>query len=321
MTTKTLSEKITLFLEPKPPYNFDTTIRVPSHFPAPVEVWEPGNFWKPMRFKNKVLGIKLENLGEINKPKIKLTVFSDSNLSHEFIEDLIKELNFRYSFDEDMSEFYNKFKQDSLLKPVFKKMWGTHGRTLESLYEIIMISIVLQNATVRRTVQMMNNLLENYGQKIKFDGKEIYLIWGPQRLVKISEQELRDLKVGYRAKMFIRISEQFVKKLIDEHRLGEMSLEDAKKELLSLYGIGPASLDNLLGTIGKQQIRVLMPWEQKIFSMLLFNEKLVSPEKILNELKKRYGKHTQFATNLIFEELFWRHKEKPIPWLEKEIRL
>lgn len=314
--------KTSFILHPKPPYNFDTTVYVPSHFPAPIEIWEPGKFWKTMQFKNRILGIKLENRGTINKPKIKITVFSTSKLSKKLTQLLVEDLIFRYHFNEDLSEFYRKFKKDPLLISVFKKMKGTHGRSFESLYEMIMISIVLQNAVVRRTVQMMNTLLKKYGQKIRFNNKKIYLIWSPLKLARVSEQELKDLKVGYRAKMFIEISKQFVRGGVDEYELREKPLEEIRKELLKLYGIGPASLDNLIGVLGKSQsIRTIMPWEQKIFSRLLFNKKLVSPNKILKEMEKKYGKWSTFSSYLLFEDLFWRHKKEAIPWLEEEIRL
>ena len=317
-----LNKKKSLILEPKAPYNFDKTVYDPSHFPTPIEIWKPGKFWKTIRFKNRILGIKLEDIGTIDKPKIRVMVFSTSKLSKKFIEDLIAELKFRYGFDEDLSEFYEKFKSDSLLAKTIKRMKGAHGRALESLYEIIMISIVLQNATVRRTIQMMNALLNKYGQKIRFDNKEMYLIWKPQKLAKASEKELRDLKVGYRAKIFVKVSKQIAEGLVNEYKLRKKPLEKVKKELLKLYGIGPASLDSLLAILRKYQpIRTIPPWEQKIYSRLLFNKKLVSPSKILKELNRRYGKWSVFAGYLLFEDLFWRHKEKPITWLEKEIRL
>ncbi|MBU0598330.1 hypothetical protein KKF61_05070, partial [Patescibacteria group bacterium] len=291
-----LKKQCSTEIVPKAPYNFDKTVYDPSHFPTPIEIWKPGKFWKTMRFKDRILGIKFMDVGTISKPKIKLTVFSASELKKEFIRDLIKDINFRYGFNEDLSDFHRQYKSDSLLRPVFKRMRGAHSRSFESLYEIIMISIVLQNAIVRRTVQMMNNLLNKYGQKIKFNGKEMYLVWKPNKLAKVDEKELRNLKVGYRAKMFTKISEQFAKGDVNEYRLREMSLEQVERELLKLYGVGPASLDSLLGILRiHQPIRTISPWEQKIYSRLLFNKVIVSPDKILRELKRRYGKWSVFA--------------------------
>jgi len=64
------------------------------------------------------------------------------------------------------------------------------------LYTMLQVYIVLQNPTVRRTIQMLNNLLGKYGQKVRFDGKEMDLFWIPEILNKASERELRDLKSG-----------------------------------------------------------------------------------------------------------------------------
>jgi len=71
--------------------------------------------------------------------------------------------------------------------------------SVNNLYELLIIAVLLQNVTVRRTVQMTNALLDNYGTKLKFEGKEIFAIWLPEKLNNVSEKELRDLKIGYRA--------------------------------------------------------------------------------------------------------------------------
>ncbi len=62
-------------------------------------------------------------------------------------------------------------------------------------------------------------------------------------------------------------------------------------------------------------------WEQKILSRVMFNKELVPAEEITEEFEKRYGKWRGLAFHYIFTDVFWRHKKKKIPWLEKEIRL
>ena len=49
-----------------------------------------------------------------------------------------------------------------------------------SLYETLIIYIVLQNATVRRSVQMLENLFESFGKKLVYDGKTLsaFLVFG-----------------------------------------------------------------------------------------------------------------------------------------------
>jgi 3-methyladenine DNA glycosylase/8-oxoguanine DNA glycosylase len=62
-------------------------------------------------------------------------------------------------------------------------------------------------------------------------------------------------------------------------------------------------------------------WEQKILSRILFNKKLVSEKKIVDFFEKRYGNWKGLAFHYIFTDLFWRHRERKIKWLEKEIRM
>jgi hypothetical protein len=46
----------------------------------------------------------------------------------------------------------------------------------------------------------------------------------------------------------------------------------------------------------------------------------VPTRKILNDFNRKYGDYA-LAVGYIWEDLFWRHSRKPIPWLQKEIRL
>ncbi len=83
-----------------------------------------------------------------------------------------------------------------------------------SFYETIIIYIVLQNAVVRRSVQMLENLFKRFGKKVKFDNKILSTFWTPEEINKVPEKTLRNLKLGYRAKFLKKISSQFVKKEI-----------------------------------------------------------------------------------------------------------
>jgi len=318
-----LNVKFITEVKPKAPFNFDATVHKPSHFPAPIEDYVEGVYWQTMQFSGKTLGLKMENKGSIDNPTIRLIFFSEAPLTKKETDAIVEEIQWRFDLDGDLSEFSNRFKHDDLLGAVLQKWRGMHVSCGNSLYELLVISIVLQNATVRRTVQMMEALLDKYGTKVKFDGKELYAFWEPERLQRASEQELRELKVGYRAKYLKKTSEDFVKGVVDELKLRQTTMEKAKKELDKLYGVGPASASILLfealhhyDTIDK-----IGPWEQKIYSRLLFNKELVPAETILQEIHKRYGKWQTLAMHYIFEDLFWKRKTQKIEWLEKLIRL
>ena len=315
---------VTLELKAVPPFNFDCTVYVPHYFPTPDLEWKPGVMWQTLNLNGRLFGLKMEDKGTIDDPKIRLTIYSKSRVSQQKTEEIVRELEWRYGLREDTCDFFKEFEHDKFLKATFKRLRGMRNNCANSLYELLIISIVLQNATVRRTVQMMNNLFNSYGTKLRFDNRELSTHWNPEDLSKVSEDELRLLKVGYRAKMIKRVSETFANREIDERKLREMSTGDAKTELMKLYGVGPATAEIILsGYLRRYDTFDLKGkfWEQKILSRAMFKKKLVPNEEIAEEFDSRYGKWKGLAFHYIFTDLFWRHREKPIPWLKREIRL
>ncbi len=318
-----LSQKWSTEIFPKSPFNFDGSIYHPAHFPTPTEEYQPGKWWQTMRFQGILLGIKMENQGTTTKPKIKLTVYSQEQLTEVFKKNLVEEIKYRFELNLDLSDFNKNFKNDKILGPVLKRWLGRRSKCGYSLYESLMIYIVLQNATVRRTIQMMNTLLEKCGEKVSFDNKEFWVFWSPEKMARASEEELRGLKVGYRAKSLKRISESFAQEKFDEEELRKKSPEEQKQELIKLYGIGPNSASYMLFEVfhNHEIFDVLPPWEQKIYSRLLYNKELVPAQKILADIEKRWGRWKRLAADYVWHDLFWRHQKKPISWLEREIRL
>jgi len=298
-----LNKKFTVILKPITPYNFDATIHKPSHFPSSDNLWEKGKYWITMIWKGDVFGVKLEERGTIANPRIKLSVYSKRPIKKKTRDEIIPEIEWRFNIKSDIVEFCKKFKNDKYLKEPLRKWKGMKPVAANSFYETLIIYIVLQNATVRRTVQMLENLFSNFGQKVKFDGKILSAFWEPGKLAKVSEQKLRDLKLGYRSKFIKKINSQFSKGEIDEFAMRKMSKDEVREEALKLYGIGPASVEYLLfeDFYHYDALDTVPPWEQKIMSRLLFNKKL--------------------AFHYVWEDIFWERKTQQINWLEKEIRL
>jgi 3-methyladenine DNA glycosylase/8-oxoguanine DNA glycosylase len=214
-----LDKKKELILEPKSPYNFDANMHKPSHFPSSDNLWGRGKYWITMVWRKEKLGLKLEDKGTIEKPKVKITIYSKEKLSEDFIKDLIAELKWRFNFEQDISEFCEKFEKDKILGEAIKKWKGMKPIAANSLYETLIIYFVLQNASVRRSVQMLENLFKTFGTEIEFDNKKLSCFWSPEEMKKTTEQELREIKLGYRAKFIKRLTEQFIKKEINEFRM------------------------------------------------------------------------------------------------------
>lgn len=323
MQTKTLKNIKEFYIFPTAPFHFDGTFHKPSHFPDKLDDWEKGRYWQAIRIGKKLFGLRIKNKEGKQKPKIKVSIFYDKTILDKELEVVKQEIVWRFDLNADLREFNKLAKNDKRFYPIFKKWLGMRNSTTHNLYELLIIAVVLQNATVRRTVQMMDALLKKYGVKLQFDNKEIFAIWPPEKLENVSEQDLRDLKVGYRAKFIKRLSQDFTDGKVDEQKLRILDQESAKKELLKLYGVGKETARILLFEVCHQYNTFdhIAPWQQKIYSQLFYKKPMVPVNKIRNDIKKQYGKYSMLAVHYIWEDIFWRRKNEKIDWLEKEIRL
>src|SRR5260370_25346139 len=117
----------------------------------------------------------------------------------------------RLDLDAGLSEFGRTARKDRQFRAVFKRWSGTRDSCFYSLYEQLVIGLLLQNATVRRTVQMTHALLDAFGTRISFDSKNIFAMWLPEDLENVPEDDLRSLNIRYRARFLNRLSDYFAR--------------------------------------------------------------------------------------------------------------
>lgn len=325
-------KKYVVELEPTAPFHFDASLHKPDHFPSPDNAWESGVRWQTMRWQDLPLGLKFENRGTVDRPAIRLSVWAEDPLDFGFLDGLIAEIDYRCNLNLDLSEFYARFADDAQLGPVITRWRGLRPSAFGSLYEYLVITIVLQNATVRRSVQMMQALLETYGTALTYDGQTLYCFWDPHALDSVTEDDLRQLKVGYRARTIRRMTDAFISGAtsstgaIDELALRQAPLEVQRKSLLALYGIGPASVGYILFDMFHRwgELSHISPWEQRIYSKLFLDRDPDDPapvEKLLQLLDAGFGEWKMMAVHYLWEDLFWQRVHQPVDWLEALIRL
>jgi len=321
-----LDYKFVRNIEPTAPFNFDATFHKPDHFPSGDNVWQPGCRWQSMLWQDQPLGLLFEDRGSVNSPLVQLSIFAQNELAASFLEGVVEEVNYRYNLQMDLSEFNHLFSGDPQLGSVIHKWLGMRPMHYGSLYEYLNVAIVLQNATVRRSVNMLQALFEHYGRRLAFDDKALYCYWQPQAIYATSEQDLRNLKVGYRAKSIKRVSDAFAQNEMNEFSLREKSVDEQRRALLNLYGVGPASVGYLLFDVFHRwdYLSYISPWEQTIYSRLFFNTQIDDPvatATLIEYFTQHYRGYRMLAVHYFWEDLFWKRKNEKIEWLEELIRL
>jgi 3-methyladenine DNA glycosylase/8-oxoguanine DNA glycosylase len=122
------------------------------------------------------------------------------------------------------------------------------------------------------------------------------------------------------------VSETVASGALNELELRRRPIEEQRLTLLSLYGIGPASVGYILADVFHQfdEMTHISPWEQKIYSKLFLDRDPDDPAPV-DELKRlfdaRFGGWRMLAVHYIWEDLFWQRSQGEVPWLEPLIRV
>lgn len=303
-----LKERFTLQIKPVKPFNYLYTFWKPSHFYTGLEEHTPTCTWRTFRISKKLLvGAKITDY--INY--LELKVFSNIELSLEDKNIIIDRVIYSYGLDEKLDVTIKK-EYSSKLKKLMKKFKGMRISCPESLYEMAIISLVLQNATINRTIQMFSNLLDNYGKVVKFDGKTLKMFFSPEEMISIKEEDLKEVcRLGYRNKYIIPYSE-FFKNNSDED-LMSLSKKDLLSKLQEIKGVGTYTSNILASHVLRSRADVgLDCWNTKIFGKYLFGKEDLSIEKLYNLLEKNYGKDKGIICTYIVEEEYEKQPANPL---------
>ncbi|MCL6451372.1 MAG: hypothetical protein K6T75_08780 [Acetobacteraceae bacterium] len=137
-------------LEPTPPYSLKLTAFKPSHFPS-ANVRLQGDAWyQALCFEGVPLGVKLWDKGEPDHPRVGVAVFAERDPGPGLLARLASELRHRYDMDSDVTDFYRRFSPDPLLGPLLSRYRGMRVSAAESLFEFLVVAVVLRGPGVRR---------------------------------------------------------------------------------------------------------------------------------------------------------------------------
>ena len=206
--------------------------------------------------------------------------------------------------EEDLTGFYDLSQDDDILHGVVEDLYGMHTIGWPELFPALILAVSLQMAPMKRSNQMMDLLMANFGEQASFDGKTIRYWPSPQTIANASVEELKDrAKLGYRAKNLKAIATALTKGFSSMDELWEMEPEEAKKTLLSLQGIGEYSAELVMPKTGFP----LDVWSAKIFHVLFYGKIPDKPREAIPALKeaaqKRWGNWMGYAFVYVLNDL------------------
>jgi N-glycosylase/DNA lyase len=157
---------------------------------------------------------------------------------------------------------------------------------------------------MKRSNQMMDLLITNFGEDASFDGKTIRYWPSTQTIAAVPVEELqKKAKLGYRAKNLKAIAESLIQGFPSMDEFFAMEPNEAKNKLLTLYGIGEYSAELVMPKTGFP----LDVWSAKIFNVLFYGRIPDKPRDAIAALKdaaqQRWGNWSGYAFVYVLNDL------------------
>lgn len=109
----------------------------------------------------------------------------------------------------------------------------------QDLWEMIVSFLISQQNNIVRIRRCIQNICEAYGEKkMNAEGEIYYAFPTPEALSGLDEDDLKECNLGYRSKYVVRTARSVVSGEMDLESIRQLPYEEAKEELLQLFGVG-----------------------------------------------------------------------------------
>lgn len=221
-------------------------------------------------------------------------LYIDSN-NMDNIENVIREY---LDLDRDYINIIDNIKEcDDILGKYLDKSIGLKMIKQDPI-ECIVSYIISQNNSVRNIKNSLDLISYKFGDKVMFLDKECYLFPSIDKLKKISLEEFRECKVGFRDRYLVDIISDIVENRLNVNYIFEMNSEDSLRYLMSFRGIGmKVASCILLFAYGKYDVYPIDTWVKKYMDT---NYGIKDEKKIKEFCKEKYGMYSGLAIQYMF---------------------
>lgn len=217
----------------------------------------------------------------------------------------------------DLSRDYKKVMEELAKDEVMKKAtdYGKGIRILnQDKFETIISFIISANNQIPRIKKAIEKISEMYGKYLgEDDNRKYYSFPSPKELSMARPEDLREFaRVGFRDKRIVETAKLIDSGQVSISEIEEMDLEDARRALKVLPGVGPKVADCiLLFAFDRKESFPVDVWIKRVMEELYLKE--VTPKsKIALRGREVFGKNAGFANQYLF---YYGRENKLGKWL------
>ncbi len=139
-----------------------------------------------------------------------------------------------FDLDKNYEKICETLKQDDLLSSTIDEYYGIRILNQEP-WEALCSFVISQQNNIKRIKLIISRLCRAYGDEV---ANGWYTFPTAERLATLCEDDFNALGCGYRSKYLVRLAQGVASGEIDLQKIKSLPLEEARKELLNIYGVG-----------------------------------------------------------------------------------
>jgi N-glycosylase/DNA lyase len=160
----------------------------------------------------------------------------------------------------------------------------------------------------RASPRAANNLrYDNDGSR----GRSPHQFPTPEKIASLTETELRNCKMGFRAPNLLAAARQIAEGNFDLEKIREMNYAEAKMELMKLRGVGAKIADCvLLFAYGFDSAFPVDVWIERALQRLYFPRRRASEKRLRRFAATHFGPHAGYAQQYLFHYMRTKSKDR-----------
>lgn len=171
----------------------------------------------------------------------------------------------------------------------------------QDFFETLISFIISQNKQIPHIKQIVHTISERYGERIVLaPGKEVYTFPNVDKLYNVTEEELRECKVGFRAPYIRNAVEKVHNGDISGDMLRGMQVGEAREVLMTIKGVGEKVANCvLLFGLGFTDVFPVDVWMKRIMESMYFGED--TKRELIEQLAyDKFGEYSGYAQQYLF---------------------
>lgn len=154
-------------------------------------------------------------------------------------------LNRLLRLDDDLDEIYHKFPDQDLLTEAVDRYRGLRI-VRDPPFPCLISFICSTQMRVERIHSMQQKLRETFGDTRKLGSRTVHAFPRPCQLATATENQLREIKLGYRAPYVLETAQMVANGEIDPLDAASLPYEEARRYLTQFTGVGQKVADCVL---------------------------------------------------------------------------